>query len=61
MINIEIQQNTVISIGKDSKYVKGTTEKIVEKIIFRKNLERIIKREDMEKEGLDEKLLKQYL
>ena len=27
MINIEIQQNTLISIGKDSKYVKGTTKK----------------------------------
>ena len=29
MINIEIHQNTLISIGKDSKYVKGTTGKIV--------------------------------
>ena len=29
MISIEIQQNTLISIGKDSKYIKGTTEKIV--------------------------------
>ena len=33
MINIEIQQNTLISIGKYSKYVKGTTEKIVKQII----------------------------
>ena len=30
MINIEIQQNTLISIGKDPKYVRGTTGKIVE-------------------------------
>ena len=45
MINIEIQQNTLISIGKDSKYVRGTTGKIVEQIIFRKYPERIIKNE----------------
>ena len=51
MINIEIQQNTLISIGKDSKYVKETTEKIVEQI----------KREDIEKGSLDERLLEQYL
>ena len=30
MVNIEIQQNTLINIGKDPKYVKGTTRKIVE-------------------------------
>ena len=47
MVNIEIQQNTLISIGKDSKYVKGTTGKIVEQIIFRKYPERTIKREDI--------------
>ena len=46
MINIEIQQNTLISMGKYSKYVKGTIGKIVEQIIFRKYLERTIKRED---------------
>ena len=61
MINIEIQQNTFISIGKDSKYVKGTTGKIVEQIIFRNYPERTIKREDIEKESLDEKLLEQHL
>ena len=61
MINIEIQQNTLISIGKDLKYVRGTTGKIVEQIIFRKYPERTIKREDMEKGSLDEKLLEQYL
>ena len=61
MINIEIQQNTLISIGKDPKYVRGTTGKIVEQIIFRKYPERTIKREDMEKGSLDEKLLEQYL
>ena len=49
MINIEIQQNTLISIGKDSKYVKGTTGKIVKQIIFRKYPERTIKRENIEK------------
>ena len=27
MINIEIQQNTIISIGKDPKYVRETTGK----------------------------------
>ena len=31
MVNIEIQQNTLISIGKDPKYVKGATGQIVEK------------------------------
>ena len=55
--NIEIQQNTLISIGKDPKYVRGTTGKIVEQIIFRKYPERTIKREDIEKGSLDEKLL----
>ena len=49
MINIEIQQNTLISIGKDPKYVKGTIGKIVEQIIFRKYPARTIKREDIEK------------
>ena len=57
MINIEIQQNTLISIGKDPKYVRGTTRKIVEQIIFRKYHEKTIKREDIEKVSLDEKLL----
>ena len=61
IINIEIQQNTLISIGKDSKYVKGTTGKMVEQIIFRKYPERTIKRENIEKGSLDEKLLEQYL
>ena len=60
MINIEIQQNTLISIGKDPKYVRRTTGKIVEQRIFRKYFERTIKREDIEKESVDEKLLKQY-
>ena len=60
-INIEIQQNTLISVGKDSKYVKGTTGKMVEQIIFRKYPERTIKRENIEKGSLDEKLLEQYL
>ena len=60
MINIEIQQNTLISIGKDPKYVRITTGKIVEQIIFRKYFERTIKREDIEKESVDEKLLEQY-
>ena len=46
MINIEIQQNTLISIGKDPKYVRGTTGKIVEEIIFRKYSERTIKKKD---------------
>ena len=49
IINIEIQQNTLISVGKDSKYVKGTTGKMVEQIIFRKYPERTIKRENIEK------------
>ena len=44
MINIEIQQNTLISIGKHPKYVKGTIGKIVEQIIFRKYPERTIKK-----------------
>ena len=61
MINIEIQQNTLISIGKYPKYVRGTTGKIVEQIIFRKYPERTIKREDIEKGSLYEKLLEQYL
>ena len=61
MVNIEIQQNTLISIGKDPKYVKGTTGKIGTLIIFRKYLERAIKNEDIEKGDLDEKLLGQYL
>ena len=61
LINIEIQQNTLISIGKYSKYVKGTTGKMVEQIIFRKYHERTIKREDIEKGSLDERLLEQYL
>ena len=49
MINIEIQKNTFISVGKDPKYVRGTTGKIVEQIIFRKYHERTIKKEDIEK------------
>ena len=49
MINMKIQQNTLIIIGKYSKYVKGTTGKIVEQIIFRKYPKRTIKREDIEK------------
>ena len=61
MINIEIQQNTLISIGKDLKYIKGTTGKLVEQIIFIKYPKRIIKNEDIEKGSLDEKLLEQYL
>ena len=61
IINIEIQQNTLISIGKDSKYIKGTTGKMVEQIIFRKYPERTIKTENIEKGSLDEKLLEQYL
>ena len=60
MVNIEIQQNTLTSIGKDPKYVKGTTGKIIEKIIFIKYPERTIKKEDIEK-GSIEKLLEQYL
>ena len=32
MINIEMQQNILISIKKDPKYVKGTTGKIVEHV-----------------------------
>ena len=54
MINLEIQQNTLIIVGKDSKYVRGTTRKIVEQIIFRKYHEITIKREDIEKGSLDE-------
>ena len=61
MINIEMQQNTLISIGKDPKYVRETTGKIVQQIIFRKYHEITIKREDIEKGNLDEKLLEQYL
>ena len=61
MVNIEIQQNTLISIRKDPKYIKGTIGKIVEQIIFRKYPERTIKKEDIEKRSLDEKLLEQYL
>ena len=53
MINIEIQQNTLISIGKDSKHVRGTTGKIVEQIIFKKYTERTIKREYIEKGSLN--------
>ena len=49
MINIEIHKNTLIIIGKYLKYVRGTTEKIVEQIIFGKYFERTIKREDIEK------------
>ena len=49
IINIEIQQNTLISIGKDKKYIKGTTGKMVEQIIFRKYPEITIKRENIEK------------
>ena len=60
MINIEIQQITLISIGKDSKYVKGTTGKIVEQIIFRKYPKRTIKREVIEKRSLDKRLIEQY-
>ena len=56
MINIEIQQNILINIGKDPKYIKGTIGKIVEQIIFRKYSERTIKNEDIEKGNLDEKL-----
>ena len=59
MINIEIQQNTLISIGKYSKYVRETTKKIVKQIIFRKYPERTIKREDIKKGSPDEKLLEQ--
>ena len=61
IINIEIQQNTLISIGKYPKYVKGTMRKIVEQIIVKKYLERTIKKEDIKKGSLDEKLLEQYL
>ena len=61
IINIEIQQNTLISIGKYPKYVKGTMRKIVEQIIIKKYLERTIKKEDIKKGSLDEKLLEQYL
>ena len=61
IINIEIQQNTLINIRKDSKYIKGTTGKMVEQIIFRKYPEITIKRENIEKGSLDEKLLEQYL
>ena len=61
MINIEIQHNTLISIGKYPKYVRGTTEKIVEQIIFRKYPERTIEKEDIEKGSINERLLEQYL
>ena len=61
LINIEIQPNTLISIGNYSKYVKGTIGKMIEQIIFRKYPERTIKREDVEKGSLDERLLEQYL
>ena len=61
MINIKVQQNTLISIGKGPKYVRGTTGKIVEQIIFRKYPERIIKKKDIEKGSIDEKQLEQYL
>ena len=62
LINIEIQKkNTLISIGKDSKYVKETTGKMVEQITFRKYPEITIKIEDIEKGNLDERLLEQYL
>ena len=50
IINIEIQQNTLISIGKDPKYIKGTTGKMVEQIIFRKYPERTIKEKTLKKE-----------
>ena len=49
MINIEIQQNTLISIGNDPKYVRGTIGKIVELIIFKKYPKRTIKNDDIEK------------
>ena len=61
MINIEIPQNTLLSIGKDPKYVTETTGKVIEHIIFGKYLERTIKNEDIEKGNLDKKLLEQYL
>ena len=61
MVNIEILQNTLISIGKYPKYIKGTTGKIVEQIIYRKYPETTIKKEDIEKRSLDEQLLEQYL
>ena len=61
MINIERQQNTLISIGKDPKYIRGTTGKVVEQIKFRKYPIRTIKKDDIEKGSLDEKLLGQYL
>ena len=61
MINIERQQNTLISIGKDPKYIRGTTRKVVEQIIFRKYSERTKKIDGIEKGSLDEKLLGQYL
>ena len=44
-----MQQNTLISIGKDPKYVRGITGKIVEQIIFRKYPEITIKIEDIGK------------
>ena len=61
IINREIQQNTLISVGKYSKYVKRTAGKMVKQIIFRKYSERTIKRENIEKGSLDENLLEQYL
>ena len=39
----------LLSIGKDSKYVKGTTGKIIAQIIFRKYPKKTLKREDIEK------------
>ena len=60
-MNIEIQQNTLISIGKDPKYIRGTNRKVVEQIIFRKYPERTIKNDNIEKGSLDKKLLGQYL
>ena len=49
MINIKIQQTTLISTRKDPKYIRGTTRKIVEQIIFRKYPKITIKREDGKK------------
>ena len=50
MINIKIQQKTLISIGKDPKHIRGTTGKVVEQIIFRK-----ISRKNNKKEVLMKK------
>ena len=63
MINIEIQQNTLISIGKDPKYIRGTIGKVVEQIIFRKYPEITIKKKGWhcktrEKFNFSEKLQK---